>query len=176
MTGPPLRPSGSAPSSPSAPSARRGLVLSIEVLLATLLLFGFLVIISNLVALQEQRPSGLPLLRYYAQDTVRAGLAQGAWRAILSDANDSAARALVDALPPGVCVRVSLYNETPAPARLAYSYTPLRCRIGVDTPRYLHRELLVVPPPRDASNPLSAHNPQPAHYYVESLAYPAGGA
>ncbi len=110
---------------------RRGVVLSIEALLAALLLFTALLLASALAGMSGD--IHLPLLRQYAQDIASVGLQNGQWIRAAAGANDSSARNLIESLPAGLCVQVEVYANTPAPASLAWSYTRSRCAASVDT-------------------------------------------
>lgn len=117
-------------------TARRGLVLSVEALLATLILFGSILIAAQLSASPTPPPSALPLLRDYAQDTLARGVASGAFLQPVSDApTDNDTRTLISNLPSGVCVQVEVYNGSVAPANLNYSYTPPDCNLTISTPQ-----------------------------------------
>lgn len=123
---------GLAPSAASHGPHRRGVVLSVEALLAALLLFTAMLLASTLASMAGQ--TSLPLLRQYAQDTAAAGMRNGAWLGPAASSNDAAARALIDALPAGLCAQVESYAGGTGASSLGWSYVRGKCNQTIDTP------------------------------------------
>ena len=123
---------GKTPENKKNQNPPRGVVLSVEALLAALLLFSTLLLTSTLAGMSGD--IHLPLLRQYAQDLATAGLQNGEWLGpISSTPNDSAARTLIENLPAGLCVQVDIFANNAAPSSLAWSYARSRCNTSVDT-------------------------------------------
>ncbi len=142
----------------------RGVVLSVEALLAALLLFGILLLAGTL--LQPIRPSPSPILEDYAQDLLQAGAETGAWLGPAGNpANDSAARALVDGLPPALCAQAELYRNTTQAASLRWAYVRPGCGLAADTPVEQRWGPLV----------WRANGSYSIPYWVRVRAYPRGG-
>ena len=111
--------------------ARRGVVLSVEALLAALLLFTALMLASTLAAMSGD--THLPLLRGYAQDLAASGAQSGAWLGPDTTSNDTAARALIDNLPAGLCAQADVYAGAPLAGAPVWSYVRGRCNQTADT-------------------------------------------
>ncbi len=145
---------------------RKGIILSVEVMLAALLLFGAFLVASNLAGISARPPSALPLLRFYAADTLAQGSENGAWSSpVQPSGNDTATRALLDNLPAGVCAQVAIYANSSLSSNLRYSYVPSGCNLTIDLPvQSSYRSLVVW---RNSS----AYD----FYWVRLSAYPRGG-
>ena len=142
---------------------RRGVVLSVEALLAALLLFGILLLAGTL--LQPIRPPPGTLLEDYAQGLLQAGAETGAWLGPAAGTpNDSAARALVDGMPPALCAQVELYANTTSSASMRWSYVRPGCGLAADTPVEQRWGLVV----------WRANSSYSIPYWVRVRAYPKG--
>jgi hypothetical protein len=141
----------------------RGVVLSVEALLAALLLFGILLLAGTL--LQPIRPPPSPLLEDYAQDLLQAGAETGAWLGPAGNSpNDSAARALIEALPPALCAQAELYANNTSSASMRWAYVRSGCGLAADTPLEQRWGLVV----------WRANSSYSIPYWVRVRAYPKG--
>lgn len=144
-------------------NSARGVVLSVEALLAALLLFGILLLVGTL--LQPINPPASPLLEDYAQSLLQAGAETGAWLGPAGNPpDDSAARALIEALPPALCAQAELYENTTDPASLRWSYVRSGCGLAADTPVEQRWGPVV----------WRANSSYSVPYWVRVLAYPKG--
>ncbi len=109
---------------------KRGVVLSVEALLAALLLFTALLMASGLAAMSGD--AHLPLLRQYAHDLAAAGAQNGAWLGWAAS-NDTAARALMEGLPAAICAQAEVYSVNPGNGTPVWSYTRSGCNQTIDT-------------------------------------------
>ncbi len=122
---------GLAPSAASCGPLKRGVVLSVEALLAALLLFTALLLASTLAAMSGG--ASLPLLRQYAHDVAAAGVHNGAWLGPVASSNDAAARSLIDNLPAGLCVQAEVYAANAGTGTPIWSYARGGCNRTADT-------------------------------------------
>lgn len=145
---------------------KKGVIISVEAMLAALLLFGSFLIAASLATASDEQPSGLPLLRLYTLDVSRLGADSGAWGTVLSDslADDSKISALASHLPPSVCLQLEIYHNTTRSSDLAYSYVNSSCNRTVDTPQYQWWRALV----------RRGNSSSNEFYWVKTMTYPAG--
>ncbi|MDE1798241.1 MAG: hypothetical protein KGH63_02450 [Candidatus Micrarchaeota archaeon] len=137
-----------------------------EVLLASLLLFGALLVAASLITLGNDQVTALPLLRFYATDTLAQGGDLGAWtEPVLPSGSDNRTRALVPNLPPGVCAQVEVYANQTLASDLEYSYVNSSCNRTVDLPVQSFWRANVV------WKNSSAYD----FYWVRVKSYPSGG-
>ena len=110
----------------------RGIILTIESLLAALFLFGSLVIIANLSATAESaKPTSIYILRNYASDALEAGVHNGAWEEFLASKQDGKIRGMIGGLPPAVCMQAEIYADGRNAQNLTYAYVPPNCSKGI---------------------------------------------
>lgn len=150
-------------------ASRRGFVLSVEALMAAMLLFSTLLLASAL--LQPVRAPAGPHLERWAQGLLRLGAENNTWMRAGDFAsagrNDTDARALVESLPAGVCAQVETYNGLLQPARLTWSYTRRACAKRADTPAVSRVGMIWTDAP-DASRPYD-------QYWVRVITYAREG-
>ena len=123
---------------PAPQTRRRGVVFSVEALMAAMLLFAVLLLLGSMTA-PIHAPTQ-PLLEEYAQNLLQIGAENGTWLKT-SDAarpnerrDDSDARALVESLPPSICAQVEVFQGGNQLARANWSYVRAGCSLGTDTP------------------------------------------
>jgi hypothetical protein len=116
----------------SQKSKLRGIVLSVEALLAAILLFEILLLAQAL--LNQITPPYSSQLEDYVQGLVEVGVHTGSWLGPLYEiANDTSAKNLIDSLPPALCAQAELYENATNLSSLRWSYVRSGCSIGPDS-------------------------------------------
>ena len=106
-------------------------MLSVEAMLAALLLFTGLLLASTLAAMSGD--THLPLLRQYAQDITAAGVHSGAWLGPAASSDDTQARALIDSLPAGLCAQAEVYAGDAPTGAPVWAYARGGCNQTIGT-------------------------------------------
>ena len=156
---------------PSKPQAR-GVVFSVEALMAAMLLFAVLLLLSSLTG--PIRAPKQALLEGYAQNILQIGAENGTWIKT-SDAtlgndlrDDSDARALIESLPPSICAQVEVFYLDSL-NQASWSYVRSGCGLRTDTPVAQRMGMIY-------SRSLFRVSPQPNdHYWVRVKTYPREG-
>lgn len=113
---------------------RLGVIITVEALLATLLLFGLLLIVFKLSNLDEGDNQEQKILRSKAQQIQLVLKNTGSIDEILSDDEDTKIRELMDGMPAGICSQVEIFEESISKTDLHYSYRSTDCQIYSRTP------------------------------------------
>ncbi len=112
---------------------KRGVVLSVEALLAAMLVFAFVMLSSTLTS--AVREPYISPLGSYAQDILNAGARSGVWLAPLPPTlNDSTTRAFIESLPPSLCAQVEMRINDTTPQNLRYMYVRANCTLSAQMP------------------------------------------
>lgn len=152
---------------------QKGVILSLEALMAAMLLFATLLLLSSLVG--PINPPKSTLLDDYAQSVLQIGAENNSWvRAVEVSVqnekrNDSAARSLIESLPSSICAQAEIYyggNQLSAPN---WTYVRTGCFLRTDTPVSQRIAMVYARPP--AAGASRAYN----YYWVKVKIYPKEG-
>jgi len=152
---------------------RRGVVLSVEALMAATLLFAVLLLLNNLTA-PISPPKG-QMLENYAQSVLQMGAENNSWvRAVevsmpSDKRNDLGARQLIDSLPPSVCAQAEVYYGGNQMAFPNWSYVRSGCALRTDTPMAQRIGMVYARPP------LAPATRAYDYYWVKVKTYPKEG-
>jgi hypothetical protein len=113
---------------------RLGVIITVEALLATLLLFGLLLLVIKLSNLDDGDSAQLKILRSKSQHLAFALQSKGVFNQIFEDNSDAKMRDLMDEIPAGICSQVEIYNSSISKTNLVYSFRSTDCQIYDHTP------------------------------------------
>lgn len=111
----------------------KGVVLTVEALLAAFFLFGTFLVASTLDIYTESRSTSIPMLKEYSKDILLAGAQNNTWLEPVRNGTDNYTRALVNSLPTSLCMQVEVYSANRNPGSLVYTYIQQNCTFGDDS-------------------------------------------
>jgi hypothetical protein len=113
---------------------RLGVIISVESLLAALLLFGILLIVVKLSNLDSSDNSEIKILRLKAQQVHLMLANTGAYDQVLLNQNDSTLRQTIAQLPAGLCTQIEIFDNSISAENLNYSHLSANCTMYQYTP------------------------------------------
>ncbi|MFH1306845.1 MAG: hypothetical protein ABIH83_04305 [Candidatus Micrarchaeota archaeon] len=151
---------------------KKGIIMSVEALLAALVLFGMFLIMSTLISLQHDYQKYYPLLHSYSQDILLTGQKSGAFLQVIETENDSLIRNMADSLPPSVCAQIEIYGNVTGPpygnattpTNMYYSYTSQNCTADYLTPKAVSYRTFA----------LHRNSTLNSYYWIKAISYPRG--
>lgn len=152
---------------------RKGVVLSVEALMAAMLLFSVLLLLS--IMTEPIRAPTNTMLEDYAQSVLQIGAESNSWTSAVevslpSNArNDSSARALIESLPSSVCAQAEVYYGGNQLTDVNWSYVRSGCFLRTDTPVVQRMGMVYARPPIAPAT--RAYD----YYWVKIKTYPREG-
>ena len=152
---------------------KQGVVLSVEALMASMLLFATLLLLSAIT--EPIRAPADRSLENYAQSVLQIGAENNSWVHAVEvsmpseQRNDTGARQLIESLPPSVCAQAEVYYGGNQMAFPNWSYVRSGCSLGTDTPIAQRIGMVYARPP------VAPATRSYDYYWVKIKTYPKEG-